>query len=147
MRGLSLGLILVGVAGIAGCSTAATRIRENPEFYQSLDPAAQQKIARGEIEVGYSPDMVRLALGTPTREFSGEHRDEVVWLYRNLHRDRNDIIRGGYRRRVVFDPVLRSETVVIERIDDRLAAKLAPQSLRLTFQNGRLVSLERVPEM
>lgn len=150
MRSRVLLCLSLGAIALAGCAGVQSRIRAQPELFQSLDRPTQEKVRRGQIEVGFTPEMVELALGEPSDRSAtprGGAVGETVWTYRNLHRDRNDIIAAGYRRRIVFDPVSRSETVVIEPIDDRLAARLAPKSLRLTFRDGRLAVIEHVPEM
>lgn len=144
-------LVFIGAAflGVAGCNTRATRLAREPELFSSLDSATREKIARGEIDLGYTPELVRLALGEPSEQSASpdDGSGQTTWVYRTFHRDPKDIIAGGYRRRVVFDPVLRSETVIVEPIDDRLAAKLAPQSLRVTFRDGRVSLIERIPEL
>ncbi len=53
------------LALLAGCQTVDTRIKEKPEVFASLDKAVQDKIKQGIIEIGYTPDMVWLALGAP----------------------------------------------------------------------------------
>lgn len=136
----------LALAALSGCSNASTRIRQQPELFNSLEPAIREKVARGEVEPGYTTELVRLALGEPS-EVTAPDAGTSVWVYRNLHRDRKDLIRNGYRRRIVFDPVLRAETVIVEPIDDRMADKIAPHSRRLTFRDGRLIAIERVPEM
>lgn len=141
--------LAVSILFLAGCTTPDTRIRQQPELFATLDADTQQQIRRGEIDLGYTPAMVRLALGEPTERVEATPGDSEnsVWTYRNFHRDRKDIVGGGYRRRIVFDPVLRAETVIVEPIDDRLAAKLAPQSLRVVFRDGRVAAIERFAEI
>ena len=148
MNRAALALFAICSASFTACHTANTRIRQQPDFFQTLDSTTQQKIRRGEVDVGFTPQMVQLALGNPTERTNPPNagNGESRWTYRHFHYDRRDIIRGGYRRRIVFDPVLRADTVVVEPIDDRLAAKLAPQSLRITFRDGRVTMIERVPE-
>jgi hypothetical protein len=61
----------VAVAGLvvgllAGCvSTPERRISKNPALFASFPPEIQAKVRKGEIAVGFTPDMVKLALGAP----------------------------------------------------------------------------------
>lgn len=48
-----------------GCSTPAARIRKNPETFARLTPDEQTMIRNGQIGLGFTPEMVRLALGEP----------------------------------------------------------------------------------
>ena len=61
---LALGLSLLM---LAGCATPARRIQQNPQLFASFPPEAQAKIKQGQIEVGYTKDMVAMALGRPQR--------------------------------------------------------------------------------
>jgi hypothetical protein len=51
--------------GTAGCSTPAARIRRNPEAFARLTAGEQTLIKNGQIGLGFTPEMVRLALGDP----------------------------------------------------------------------------------
>jgi outer membrane protein assembly factor BamE (lipoprotein component of BamABCDE complex) len=138
-------LAILGLAAFAGCTTANTRISEHTAEYASLDPATQAAIKRGEINPGYTTDMVYMALGRPlqtTRDASGE----TVWVYHHEPPTAyNETIHAGFRRRVVYDPVKRSNDIIIEPIDTKAFPNLVPYNLRLTFQNDRLVRIDRQP--
>ena len=78
--------LLVAMAGallLAGCSTPSSRIKKNPALFNSLPPEVQANVQQGRIEVGYSADAVRLALGPPRREFTRKTATGIVkvWAY------------------------------------------------------------------
>ena len=82
----------------AGCATTpAQRINQNQPRFDSLPHAAQPRIPGGQIDLGFTPDMVRLALGEPQRILIRRtHAGETeVWLYvdvsRRYERQRADI--------------------------------------------------------
>ena len=52
---------------MSGCDTINHRIGEKPDVFNRLDPKAQAEIRQGRVEVGYTPDMVYLALGKPDK--------------------------------------------------------------------------------
>jgi len=60
-------LLMVAIAAaFAGCaSTPSERIAANPQLFASIPPANQQLIKQGQIAIGFTPNMVRLALGEP----------------------------------------------------------------------------------
>lgn len=67
----------------AGCSTPSSRIEKNSAAFAGYPPAVQAKIKAGEIEIGYTPEMVQMALGKPDRVFrrtSAEGQTEI-WAY------------------------------------------------------------------
>lgn len=84
MRPLPLLFSLLTVVLLAACaSTPDSRIARNRAAFQRYPVAVQDKIRAGEVEVGYTPEMVRLALGEPTRQFNrqAESGDAEIWVY------------------------------------------------------------------
>lgn len=78
--GFTLPLLLLA----AGCvSTPADRIAKHPELFASLPPADQDRIRQGQIELGFTPDMVRLALGEPDRHMvrRAVEGNAEIWFY------------------------------------------------------------------
>eukprot|EP01031_Cornospumella_fuschlensis_P050680 gene50680-biopygen40691 len=70
MRPLAL---LIGVATsllFSGCDTVAVRVLTNYDTFSKLDPKVRANIVRGRVELGYTPEMVRLALGRPDRTYT-----------------------------------------------------------------------------
>jgi hypothetical protein len=134
---------------VAGCNSTAQRIRHRQDVFAGLDAATQQKIRAGRIDLGYTPEMVHLALGDPAQKLGpAVEGADVVWIYRSMPPTAfNEVIQAGYRRRVVYDPVRRGDTIVMERIDPKAFPNLVPHSLKLTFHAGRLASIERVEEL
>lgn len=86
MRTLRLALCLASVALLAACSTTPEqRIAKNPALFDTFPPQVRQKIRAGEVEIGFTPDMVRLALGEPSRVFSRQTETGAaeLWVYHN----------------------------------------------------------------
>ena len=74
------GLFLI----VAGCvSTPASRIKKNPELFASFPVNVQAKVQRGEVEVGFSRVMARLALGLPQRVYTrvSDGGQVEIWIY------------------------------------------------------------------
>jgi hypothetical protein len=76
---------LLGIVAIAmmACNTTGSRIRRQQELFDSYPPEVQQNIRNGIIEVGYTPEMVVMALGEPDRKEVTELEDGLaeVWTY------------------------------------------------------------------
>lgn len=53
---------------LAACSTTGSRIRERQALFDSYPEHVQQNLHSGVIEVGYTPEMVLIALGEPDRK-------------------------------------------------------------------------------
>lgn len=70
MRTISLLLTFIGLLFAAGCATPAARIERNPEVFNQLSPSDQQLIREGKVGIGFTPDMVKLALGDPDKVFT-----------------------------------------------------------------------------
>jgi hypothetical protein len=141
-------LILVSyfVTLASGCHSPATRLRDNPSAAAALDPATRAKIEHGVVEPGFTPEMVYLALGqpaVPTHPDVNATRDGT-WVYRDANRNDRDFIRAGFRRRVVFDPVRKSDVVTTEPIDPRVMPTLQDRELHVIFRDGRVTEIQRV---
>jgi len=77
-------LVLPAVlALLVGCATPERRIRRNPELFASFPPDAQNTIRKGRAEIGFSRDMVAMALGKPRRVYTRETADGTteIWAY------------------------------------------------------------------
>ncbi len=84
MRSIASALCLVSVALLAACSsTPDARIAKNQPAFSGYPAPVQQKIRAGEVDVGFTPEMVRLALGDPTRQFNrqSDQGASEVWVY------------------------------------------------------------------
>jgi hypothetical protein len=60
--------LLIGLATsllFSGCDTVAVRVLTNYDTFSKLDPKVRANIVRGRVELGYTHEMVRLALGRP----------------------------------------------------------------------------------
>jgi hypothetical protein len=78
------GTTLLLAAALAACSTIDSRIGRQQELFDSYPPNVQQNIRNGVIEVGYTPEMVVMALGEPDRKVEMQTQEGVaeVWTYR-----------------------------------------------------------------
>lgn len=92
-------LFLLGLLPLlAGCASPAQRIHRNQELFDSFPLAAQARIRGGQIDLGFTPDMVRIALGEPARQLRRREPagDSEIWLY-------FDIVRRSERQRADID--------------------------------------------
>jgi hypothetical protein len=69
----------------AGCSTVDSRIAKNRSAFNTWPPAVQDKVVVGQIDVGFTPDQVAVALGEPDRVFTRTTADGTsqIWSYRD----------------------------------------------------------------
>jgi len=76
-------LSLAGLLVFSGCQTVDTRIKEKPTVFAGLDKDTQAKIKQGVIGIGYTEDMVYLALGAAdqVRESLTSTNRTVTWIY------------------------------------------------------------------
>lgn len=74
---------LLLVALLSACSTPDSRIDSNRAAFEQYPAAVQEKIRAGRVDVGFTPAMVRLALGEPSRTFTRktETGEAEVWIY------------------------------------------------------------------
>jgi hypothetical protein len=66
-----------------GCSTTASRIARQRRAFDSWPPAVQQRVSAGQIDVGFTQEQVRVALGDPDHVFArtAANGSFEVWSY------------------------------------------------------------------
>ncbi len=150
VRGLILSL---GVLLVAGCATPQeARIRERPDVFGSLTPGQRKMVQAGKVRVGFTEDMVYLALGRPEKvdqKPCGTNGNED-WIYSRMAA--RFVNRPG-------DPRAQVDTMAFEQSewiprpaypnsdgpydhDVWLASEL--HGLKLTFRSGVLVDIRVV---
>src|SRR5882672_6998777 len=112
--------VLVAALALAltGCSTINSRIRERAAVFYALDPAAQEQIRHGQVGVGYTPDMVYMALGQPTKHIDRVTNDgtETTWIYKSYYEEYAGSAFAGYHRYIVADRVTGRYVVYVEPV-------------------------------
>ncbi len=136
--------VLVVLALAAGCvSTPARRIARHPELFAGYPPAVQAQIRRGEIDIGFTPDMVRLALGEPSRVLARQTAAGAtdVWNYTAFRYDPT-------MRPVWMGYAYRGRDGRIVHVDDPGFAGVDTREeyvvLRIEFENGKVRAIERL---
>lgn len=146
---IQLPLLLAAVLLLGACSTISSRIDEKAPVFYSLDPTTRAKIAHGDVDLGFTPDMVYIALGAPdvTRHQVSAGGQTEQWIYRSYYDDGywyGPRYAGGwgyhgYHRwyrpyggfyRMYWEPVYYDNYV--------------PQDdIRVTFRNGKVVMIDQ----
>ncbi len=84
MRLISTGLALFSFALLAGCaSTPDSRIDRQRGAFSRYPSEVQQKIRVGQIDIGFTGEMVLMALGDPSHKFTRQTETGAteVWVY------------------------------------------------------------------
>ncbi len=83
MRLITFLLVSLSLGFFSACSTPDSRISAGQAAFAQYPAAVQQKIRAGQVDVGFTPEMVRMALGKPNRSFvrKTEAGDTEVWGY------------------------------------------------------------------
>lgn len=87
---------MVGLLGVllllAGCASVQElrerRIADSQALFNAFPPQIQQQIRRGEIALGFTPAMVRMAWGPADQVFTrvADKRKTTVWGYTRIRR-------------------------------------------------------------
>ncbi|QYM79305.1 hypothetical protein K0B96_01415 [Horticoccus luteus] len=81
----------------SGCAhqTLESRVATKAELFAQLSPREQAMIKRGQIAIGFTSDMVLLALAKPDRIVAGPGPQQETWLYQTYYQaDGSDLIPG-----------------------------------------------------
>jgi hypothetical protein len=130
---------------LAGCSTFEKRAEEKAAVYSQLDPATQEKLRKGIIEIGNTPDMVFIALGQPdskTEQITAERREET-WIYNSYYTEYSGSQHLGYRRMVEYNRVTKSYYVYYEPVRVEVYRDRVEDRIRITFRDGKVSMIEQ----
>ena len=122
-----LGLCAVLLA-LGACSSPESRIKKNLMVFATYPPETQEDIRAGRVRLGFTKDMVQLALGEPDQKFARttESGFREVWVYSDYSAMP---VNGVYRGSGTGAP-LDQDVGTIEKA-------------RMIFQDGKLVAIER----
>lgn len=138
MKTVSLLVLLMAALVVVGCNSPASRIRRNPELFSQLTPSQQDLIRQGRVELGFSAEMVRLALGEPDRLGMRTDADGTseIWNYVTYEApDGIPLYRGWYHRYHAWgDPLYPYYTSFPERRER--------ERFRVIFRRGTVHALE-----
>ena len=127
---------------LPGCGTPPSqRIGQNQALFDSFPVAAQARIRGGQIDLGFTPDMVRIALGTPARQLLRRTADgdTEIWLYfdRTVSYD---------RQRVEIDGLSVSGPGSVRTVGGSAWINVMQEKefvrMRVEFQDGRVALIE-----
>lgn len=79
-----LSLLIPALSLLAACNTPAARIDDKKAVFDRYPAEVQQKLAAGQIGIGYTPEQAEIALGPPNRRYTRTSAGgtQEVWIYR-----------------------------------------------------------------
>lgn len=128
--------------GAAGCATTIdSRIRANPGLFASFPADAQEKIRQERVELGFTEDMVRIALGSPTRVTMRETENgtTMLWVYTTHDPETySDVVPTTYYTRGKHGRLYaQPDFIWMDRTYWR-----ERDAARIEFRNGKVVGIE-----
>ncbi|HEU5081624.1 MAG TPA: hypothetical protein VFT72_20595 [Opitutaceae bacterium] len=133
-------MLLFAVFGLlfAACSTPESRIKKNPEIFSKLSPEEQQLIKEGKVGIGFTPEMVKLAIGDPDRVTTRTDANGVTetWRYVTYESDTGMLLYRGYYHRYYRwgDPMFPYYTA--------FPARRERDFFRVVFHGGKVTAIE-----
>ena len=131
------------MAMLSACSTPESRINQNPTLFATFPPDAQAKIRKGQIDIGYTRDMVQMALDKPSRTYTRltDSGMTEVWAYTETYTTTSrQLISGTFR--------VRDRQGFYRDVEDQVWADVPQEheveKLRVEFVNGVVKAIETV---
>lgn len=138
MKYLTFCVLAAGLI-FAGCATPEARIQRNPEIFAQLSQGDQQLIREGKVALGFTPEMVKLALGDPDRVYirTDASGTSESWSYTTYETEGGILLYRGYFHRYYgwgdpFFPYYMSYPSRRER-----------EYFKVVFTGGRVSSIEQ----
>ena len=140
MHPLTVFVFATALMVAAGCATP------KPTTSTTLEPKIRSKVEKGIIEPGFTPEMVYVALGKPSEpaQSLADATTNGTWVYHDFQGKEGDIVKSGFRRKVIFDEGKKADVITTEKIDPQTLSNLRANSLHVTFRDGRVVEIQRV---
>lgn len=133
---------------VAGCSTVESRIEEKSAVFNALPIETQARIKQGLIDVGFTQDMVYIAMGKPDRviDRAVEAGAQTVWIYNSYYQEYQGSHFAGYHRRVYYDPRIKAYRVYYEPARVDVYRERTEEVARVVFTGGKVSSIEQVKD-
>ena len=138
-------MLAASLGFLAGCQSVDDRIKQKPEAFAAADKATQDKIKQGIIDLGYTTDLVFLALGEPDqkRESISATGKTVTWIYNTYYTRYEGTQMIGYNRRVYFDPFLKTYRVYYHPAYVEAYRDEKDERIRVVFKDGKATVIEQ----
>ncbi len=83
MKSAALVLTMSLLMLVASCASPESRIERHRAAFDAWSPEVREKVRAGHIDLGFTPEMVRVALGDPERVFTRTTAQGVAegWVY------------------------------------------------------------------
>jgi len=142
-RYFACALVVSVCISICGCYSPGSRIKNHAEVFATFSPEVQENVRRGEVEMGYTQDMVFIALGKPDRKYVrySERGQTEVWSY----------VTTEYwtdRQRVNISLRVRSADGHRQTVRDRVWVDVQQEReherMRVEFDDGQVSAIERI---
>ncbi|HEU5078289.1 MAG TPA: hypothetical protein VFT72_03715 [Opitutaceae bacterium] len=140
-----LPLLLAASLLITGCSTVKTRIDEKSALFNSLPAEVQDHLRQGLIDVGYTEDMVYIALGKPDekRVSTTAEGTKTTWIYNTYWEEYEGTQTLGYRRHIVYDRRIRAYRVYLQPVRQDIYQAHVDEKTRVIFKDGKVEAIEQ----
>ena len=142
MKHFSALILAALLLAVAGCATPESRIKKNQALFDSYPADVQDKIKAGKVDLGFTPDMVTIALGKPGRVYQRKTADgeTEVWSYEAYSTTTN-------RQRVNTDVRVRDNSgyrTVHDWVWVDVEQRNYYDKLRIEFTGGKVSGIEEV---
>ena len=129
-------ILAVLMVGFVGCASLGSRIQHHQAAFDSWPADVQAAVRSGKIDVGFTAEQVRVALGDPYRIFTRKSAEgeEEIWAYREGKPHFSigvGVASGGYNGGAAGG-------VAYDRRDDSL-----DDATRVIFKAGLVVAVEQ----
>ncbi len=126
-----------------GCASPDSRIKKHPDLFNAFPPDVQEEVRQGRVHIGYTPDMVFIALGKADREYTRRTADGVteVWSYTAHYTSTSrELVDGRFRVRDTRGQI----HTVRDSVWVDVPVKHEYERLRLEFREGAVFAIEEM---
>jgi hypothetical protein len=121
-----------------GCATPDARIKRNQALFDTLPADSQALIREGKVALGFSPDMVLLALGDPDQRFARTDANGAseIWSYTTYDSSAGVPLYRGYYHRYTHTYPLYHDPIYLRDARPR-------EWFKVSFREGKVAVIEQ----
>ncbi len=129
----------------AGCNSFNARARQMSAVYDQLPASEQERLQRGAINVGDTPEMVYIALGNPDERRDTLNADgtRTTWVYKTYWQQYEGTAWLGYRRVIVPARNGRGYVIFHEPVTQDVYRTHVDDVIRVSFANNLVNQVEQ----
>jgi hypothetical protein len=138
-------IVMFMVGLFTGCNTPGSRIKKKQAVFDTYPADVQERLRRGEVNVGDTADMVYIAQGNPDHKYNRQTAagKSEIWSYTGIYKTPNrQRVEGNFRYRDADGQWRTASDYIWIDVD----VQHEYEKKRIEFQQGFVTAIEDIEQ-